>query len=136
MWSFVWSMFALSSFWFGQLQVDNILQNPSWASKVTWVQVVWAETRQQDSLVNVIKWFVNWTLWILALLTLIIFLRWWFKMVTAAGNEEQYWEWFKILKQAAMWIWIIWIAWFIVSIIFYVITLVTVTSDGTGWWTI
>jgi hypothetical protein len=42
-------------------------------------------------------------------------------MVTAAGDDTKYKDWFKILKQAGMWLAVIWLSWFIVSIIFWVI---------------
>lgn len=62
-------------------------------------------------------------------------------MVTAAGNEDQYGEGMKILKQAAFGLVMIGLAWFIVSMIFFVISLTTsnagddagtITNDAVG----
>ncbi len=85
---------------------------------------------QKEGFLEVVKWFVNWILWILALISLIILLWGWFQMVTAAWDDNKYKNWFKILKQAAIWLILIWVAWFIVSLIFTVIGAVTGTSDS------
>jgi hypothetical protein len=52
---------------------------------------------------------------------LVIVLRGGFKMVTAAGDEGKFKEWFKILKQAGIGLAVIGLSWFVVSIIFRVI---------------
>ncbi len=80
---------------------------------------------QQENFLNVVQWGINWVLWILAFISLIILLWWGFQMVTAAGNEDRYGKWFTILKQAGIWLVLIWVAWFIVSIIFAVIGVAT-----------
>lgn len=104
--------------------------NPTawWQSQ--WVSVVGSWVGQQDAFVNVVKSAINWLLGILALIALIILLYGGFLMVTAAWNEEQYNKWFTILKHAAFGLVMIGIARFIVSIIFWVINLVTTSSDG------
>jgi len=84
---------------------------------------------QEDALVNVIKWWINWVLGILALIALIVLLWGGFLMVTAAGNEDRYSKWWTILKQAAIGLLLIGIAWFIISIIFW---LVNLTATGVG----
>ncbi len=90
-----------------------------WAWDTTGIAVWW--TDRWWSLISVIKRFINWVLWLLSLITLVIVLFGWFKMVTAAGDEWKYKEWFKILKQAWIWLAVIGLSWFIVSIIFRVI---------------
>jgi len=80
---------------------------------------------QWDNLLNVIRSFINRVLGILWLIALIILLYGWFNMVTAAGNEEKYNEWFKILKQAGIGLAFIWLARFVVSIIFFLLGLIT-----------
>lgn len=99
--------------WFWTRAADSI-NLPWWANEFKW-----------EWLIDVIKWIVNWVLGILSLVALIILLRWWFQMVTAAWDESKYKKWFTILKQAAIWIIFIWVSWFIVSLIFAVITWVT-----------
>jgi hypothetical protein len=79
----------------------------------------------QDSLIKTIKNFINRVLGILALIALIILLRGWFQMVTAAWSDEKYKKWFKILQQAAVWLAFVALSWLVVSLIFYVIGLIT-----------
>ncbi len=87
--------------------------------------VVWSDWFQNDKLIVTIKNFVNRVLGILALIALIILLRGWFQMVTAAGDDGKYKNWFKILKQAAFGLAFIWLAWLMVSVIFWLIGIIT-----------
>lgn len=108
--------------WFGWSQDAGI----EWVSGDGSLQWWW--------LVNVIKSFINWVLGILSLIALIVVLFGGFKMVTAAGDETKYKEWFKILQQAAVWLAVIWLSWFIVSIIFWLIWSSGTAGGGTVWW--
>lgn len=74
-----------------------------------------------SGLLTWIKNVVNFVLWVLSLIALIILLWWWFQMVTAAWNEEKYKKWFTILKQAWIWLALIWFSWLIVSFIFWLV---------------
>jgi len=87
----------------------------------TGVNTLWADTNQWWNLINVIKRFINWVLGILSLIVLVIVLRGWFQMVTASWDEEKYKKWFKILKQAWLWLVVIWLSWFIVTIVFWIL---------------
>ena len=93
-----------------------------------WIAVWGGNQDQWGNLIQVIKTFINWILWMLALITLVIVLRGGFKMGTAAGDEGKFKEWFKILKQAGIGLAVIGLSWFIVSAIFRVIW----SSSGTG----
>ncbi len=120
-------------------QVDNKINpftDPLDSGGAEQVGLIGTEKGQEDSIANVVKWFVNWTLGILALIALIVVLRGWFQMVLAAGDEEKYNNGFKILKQAAIGLVVIGLAWFIVSLIFYVLNIVAVGAEDTGWNTI
>ena len=120
-------------------QIDN-KDNPLTAEKHAWaaheVAVIGLSDAsnedggQEDALINVIKWWVNWVLGVLALIALIILMYGWLLMVTAAGNEERYGKGRTILKQAAIGLVVIGLAWFVVSIIFW---LVNVTSEWVEW---
>lgn len=94
------------------------------------VNLIWTDNQQQDAFVNVVKWWVNWVLGILALIALIIIMYGGFLMVTSAGNDDSYSKWFTILKYAAVWLILIGIAWFVVSIIFW---LVAQTAGNNPW---
>jgi len=82
------------------------------------VGVAWAGTDQGDGLITIIKNLINRILGMLGLISLVILLWGGFQMVTAAGNEEKYKKWFKILQQAAVGLAFIAISWFVVSAIF------------------
>ena len=85
------------------------------------VWVAWAWEASSASLIDVIKSFINWMLGILSLIALIMLLMGWFKMVTAAGDEEKYKGGFKIMKQAGIWLAVIGVSWLVVSLIFFVL---------------
>jgi Na+-driven multidrug efflux pump len=72
-----------------------------------------------SKLLDTIKNAINWMLWILATVALVICLYGWFKMMTAAGDEKKYGDGLKVLKYAAIWLAIIGLSWMIVSIIFW-----------------
>ena len=77
-----------------------------------WQKFTWS------ALLDTIRNAINWLLWILATLALVICLYGGFKMVTAAGDEKKYWDGLKVLKYAAIGLAIIGLSWMIVSIIF------------------
>lgn len=75
--------------------------------------------RKWDSylLTNAIK-LVNWVMSLLSVVALVVLLIWWFKMITANGDESKYKKWLAVLKQAAIWLIIIWLSWAIIRLIF------------------
>lgn len=81
---------------------------------------------QGDSLIKVIKSFINWMLGMLALIALVILIWGGFQMVTAAGDETKYKKGFKILQQAAIGLVFIWVSWLVVSVIFWLLTTIWV----------
>ena len=76
---------------------------------------------QNDSLINVIKTAINWVLWMLSLVALVIALYAGFLMMTSGGDEKKYQKWVGLLKWAGIWLAIIALSWLIVSLIFWVI---------------
>lgn len=91
----------------------------------------WANPASNKNLINgsqELKWAallttiqnaINWILWILATVALVVCLYGWFKMVTAAGDEKKYQDGLKVLKYAAIWLAIVGLSWMIVSVIFW-----------------
>ena len=98
----------------GNVQVlnDQFGINPD---KTTGINAPGTGQDQQAGLIQIIKNFINWTLGILALITLVLLL----------------WG-FKILKQAAIGLAFIALAWFMVSIIFWLIGTVGAKTTGSA----
>lgn len=120
----LFSLWAVSIVWAGSLWMTNaqiIAQDTQYNPNES-------TTLQEDSLLRTVKSFINRILWLLSLIALAICLRWWFQMLTAAGDETKYKKWFTILKQAWFWLAIIGLSWLIVSLVFWIIN-----SNTTSW---
>ena len=80
-----------------------------------------ADKDQGDNLIKTIKTAINWVLWMLSFIALLLCLWWGFKMMTSGGDQKKYEEGLNILKWAAIWLAVIALAWLIVSVIFRLI---------------
>ena len=113
---------------------DPDTMNWFWDSHaVWWYQLPWTSNINQDNggeLIDIIKRVINRVLWLLSLVALILCLRWWFQMLTAAGDDGKVKTWTKILKNAAIWLVVIWLSWLLVSLIFRIIG----KFAGPNWW--
>ena len=89
------------------------------------INVGWAGDTQGDSIIDIIKQFINYALGLLGLIALVVLLWGGYKMVTSGGQEDAYKEGLKILKNAAIGIAFIAVSWFLVQFIFRVLGLVT-----------
>jgi len=85
------------------------------------IGVAWAGAQSGNSIMGIIKVFINWVLGLLSLIALVVCLYGGFSMVTAAGDEAKYKSGFKILQQAAVGLAIIGLSWIIVSAVFRII---------------
>lgn len=131
-WKVLWVISILSIAWLTSLGIvpTAIADGPEdvgfWDNtSVWWYQVPgaaqWTFSDNDDTLLNVIKKAINWVLWILSLIALILCLWWGFQMLTAAWDDNKVKTWTKILKQAAIWLAVIWLSWLLVSFIFRII---------------
>ena len=93
------------------------------------IDTVWTEAQQEDKLIHTIQKAINWALWLLAAVALILVIYAWFLMLTSGWDSKKYDQWLSIIKNAAIWLVIIGVSWLIVSLIFYVINGAT---DGAG----
>ena len=84
-----------------------------------------AGSDQGDSIVQVIRNFMNYALWFVSLIAFAMLLWGGYKMVASGWNEEAYKEGLKVLKNAAIGIAIIAISWMLVTFIFTAINWVT-----------
>lgn len=104
-------------------------------------EVAWSKQFQKDNLIKTIQKAINWVLWMLSLVALVLCLYGGFLMMTSGGDSKKYEKWVGILKWAGIGLAIIALSWLIVSLIFYVIRGSTV-AEGTnaggngGNWTI
>ena len=107
----------------GYKDTTEVKSNPMLAW--SWNGVAWAGTSSDDGLLNVIKNFINWTLWMLATIALVICLYAGFKMVTSAGDEGKYKEGIEMMKKAGIGLVIIGLAWMIVSVVMWLLNALT-----------
>ena len=89
-----------------------------------------SNTLQGDSLIHTIRVAINWVLWLLSLVALVLCLYGGFLMMTSGGDKSKYEKGTGILKWAAIGLAIIALSWLIVSLIFYVINGSIQTSDS------
>ena len=104
--------------WFSVAQEENC--NRYWWKCHVW-DIHTIHTQDEDVnawLLDTIKNAINWILWILATVALVICLYGWFMMLTSGSDTKWYDNWVKVLKNAAIWLAIILLAWMIVSVIF------------------
>lgn len=78
-------------------------------------------------LLDTIKNAINWCMWIMATVVLCFCMYWWFKMLTSGADSKWYDAWWKVLKNALLWLAIILLAWMIVSVVFWFVGTVS-------WW--
>lgn len=96
-----------SPFWNQENPGVNVPHNP-------WTTLVWG-----------IKKVINYALWLLSLIALVMMLYAWFKMLTAGGDSKKYDEWFTIVKQTGIGLLFIGASWLIVSFIFWIVQMFT-----------
>ncbi len=89
--------------------------------------------KTDERFLNVVKWWFNRVVGILAFVLLLLVLRGGIEMILANGDDGKYKAGFTILKNWATWLAILGVAWFVVSIIFYVITLVANDNTEDAW---
>ena len=92
---------------------------------VSQIGVPWTQNAEEEwhsaKLLDTIKKFINWTLWMLATIALVICLYAWFKMLTAWSDDGKYKDGFKLL--------IIGLSWMIVSFIMWIIQNLTADPE-------
>lgn len=74
-----------------------------------------------NQIITAIKLVINWALWMLALIALVVLLLGGFQMVTAAGDDGKYKKGFKILQQAAVGLVFIGVSRLMISLIFWLL---------------
>lgn len=104
----LWNSWAIADGWF-------------WISpRVSWIDV--PKTNEQnvnDSALIIVTEVVNWILSLLSVIAIIIFTIWWYKVITAWGDDSKVKSWYKFIKNAIIWILIIWLTRAIIRLIFW-----------------
>lgn len=123
---FLFAWFALTSLafagWGNGGFVDTVDPNGIGGTSSEGVNVAQGNsTTADESILDVVKTFINYALGLLALIALGVLLYGGFQMVTAAGDDGRYKAGFTILKQAAIGLAFIALAWIVVRFIFFVI---------------
>ena len=77
------------------------------------------DNKPNSRLLDTIKNAINWCLWILATIVLCFCIYGGFKMLTSGSDSKWYDAWWKVLKNALIWLGIILLAWMIVSVVFW-----------------
>ena len=141
--AFLW-MFALAGV--------AVLPNYANAATGDWAEDPWVQPRANKNLLSkdqeltgskfldTVRNAINWILWILATIALVMCLYWWFKMVTSGWDEKKYGDGLKVLKYAGIGLAIIGLSWMIVSVIFWFVGSLwestewdTVDGNSTDW---
>jgi len=85
------------------------------------LKTIWTDKPQEDALIHTIQNAINWALWLLSAVALVLVIYAWFLMLTSGWNSKKYNQWISVIKNVAIWLAIIGVSWLIVSLIFYVI---------------
>ena len=98
--------------------------------------VAWSQNLQKDSLIHTIRTAINWVLWILSLIALVLCLYAGFLMMTSGWDSKKYEKGVWILKWAWIGLAIIALSWLIVSLIFWLIggSVGSVANDAATTW--
>jgi len=114
-WFIIAWLFMSPSFIYAQ---DNNCNRRWWDCHVEEINTVHTERHPDATLLDVIRNAINRCLGILATVVLCFCIYWWFQMLTSWADSKWYDNWWKILKNALIWLAIILLAWMIVSVVF------------------
>ena len=122
-WTF-WILLTTTSIWYVNADLYEPTGNEKFwdTTAVGWYWVAHTDDQwASEELLNIIKRVINRILWLLSLLALILCLRWWFQMLTAWWDDGKVKKWFKVLKNAAIWLAVIWFSRIAVSFVFRIV---------------
>ena len=89
----------------------------------TWTDMIYDRDQTWSQIMTTIKSTIQWILWFLATIAVVICLYGGFLMMTAAGDEKKYQKGLTVLKYAAIGLAVIALSWIIVSAIFWFVNL-------------
>ena len=138
----LWRKYILLSGILWLFLVSNIAQGTDWFDDVNWywsgiknavswisaIWTTWTDENNWDEILNTAQRTINRILWMLSFVALVLCLRGWFQMLTAAWDDWKVKSWTKVLKHAAIWLAVIGLSWLIVSFIFWIVGKSTASS--------
>lgn len=92
-----------------------------WVSDwVSWIQVPKTDDQNvNDEALHIVVKVADRILSLVSLIAIIIFVIWWYKVITAWWDDSKAKSWYKFIKNAIIWIIIIWLTRAIVRLIFW-----------------
>ncbi len=129
-WFIIAWLFMSSGFLFAQ---ENC--NRRWGDcHIEDINTIHTEDHPNSRLLDTIKNAINWCLGILATVVLCFCIYWWFQMLTSWADSKWYDNWWKVLKNALLWLAIILLAWMIVSVIFWFVATMSGWNETASAW--
>lgn len=103
---------------------------------VEWIGVVRTQDPgASDEALHIAIKVINWILSLTSVVAIIIFLIWGFKVLTSNWDDTKAKGWYKIIKNAIIWLLIIWLTRWIVRIIFWLVNWMAWVHDfNWNWW--
>lgn len=128
-------VFAIWIFGYSDVNASRWLQRTN--DYVSWIDVAWTddtENTDPEALYIVIK-VINRILSLTSVVAIIVFLIWWYKVLTAWWDDSKAKTWYKFIKNAIIWLIIIWLTRATVRLIFWFVNWMGWDHNfDTSWW--
>lgn len=103
--------------WLGATLADGWFWISNW---ISWIDVPWTtDPSANDEAILIIVKVANRILSLLSVIAIIMFLIWWYKVLTAWWDDAKVKWWYKIIKNAIIWLLIIWLTRAMIRLIFW-----------------
>lgn len=87
---------------------------------VSWIHVIHTDNpTESDEALHIIIRVIDRILSLVSVIAIVIFLVWWFKVLTSNWDDTKAKAWYKIIKNATIWLVIIWLTRWAVNLIFW-----------------
>jgi len=112
--------------------------NSQWfrTHRVTWINLtgIGDEPEESDEALQIAIRVINRILSLTSLIAIIVFLVWWYKVLTAWWDDSKVKAWYKIIKNAIIWLLIIWLTRAAVRLIFWFVNWMAWLHDFDSDW--
>jgi len=136
LWIIIW-IIALFTLWNNTAFADGGFWISDWVSGIDVPKT--DDQNVDDEALHIVVKVVDRILSLVSLIAIIVFMIWWYKVITAWWDDSKVKSWYKFIKNAIIWILIIWLTRAIVRLIFRFVGWMDWdwnfdTSWGGGWW--